>query len=118
VIAFTPDIASVNYGKNCSFYQTLHLLQPSMVKASCHCRTDHHAARHLLKLMSRDVESFVLKVGSTMFFCTAQKMLLILRRALNLSRKFITRFCVTFLFVGLIFSKLLIVCCSVGSPKI
>jgi len=33
-----------------------------MVKANCHCHTDHHAARHLLKLISCDVESFVLKV--------------------------------------------------------
>jgi len=28
VIAFTADIASVTYGKNCSFNQTLYLLQP------------------------------------------------------------------------------------------
>jgi len=51
VIAFKADIASVNFGKNCSFNQALYLLQTSMIKTNCHCHTDHHAERHLLKLV-------------------------------------------------------------------
>jgi len=47
----------------------------------------------------------------------SSKNLLILKNAFNLSRKCVTRFCVTFLFVGLLSYKLLIVYCSVGSPK-
>jgi len=116
VIGFTADTASVNYGKNYSFHQTLYLLQPSMIKANCHCHIDHDAERQLLKLMSCHVESFVLKACNA--FSHSSKMWLILRNALNLSRKSITRFCVTFLIVGLLSSKLLIVYCSVGSPKI
>jgi len=33
-----------------------------MIKASCHCHIVHNASRHSLKLVSYDVESFVLKI--------------------------------------------------------
>jgi len=62
VVVYTADNASVNYGKVCSVFQNLRLLQRNMIKANCHCHIVHNATRHSLKLVSYDVESFILKV--------------------------------------------------------
>ena len=48
-----------------------------MIKSKCHCHADHHPERHLLMLMSCDVESFVLKVCNA--FSHSSKILLILK---------------------------------------
>ncbi len=64
VVAYGADNASVNYGRTCSVFQKLQMLNSSILKANCNCHILHNAAKHCMKLLSFDVESLVLKVFS------------------------------------------------------
>ena len=81
MVAYTADNASANYGKIRSVFQKLRLLLPNMIKGNCHCHTVHNAVRHSQKLVSNDVESFVLEVYHAY---SLSQILLMLKNALNI----------------------------------
>lgn len=62
MVAYGADNASVNYGRNCSVFQKLLQLEPSVIKANCNCHIVHNTAKHCMKKLSFDVETLVMKV--------------------------------------------------------
>lgn len=71
MVAYGADNASVNYGRNCSVFQKLKHLQPSVIKANCNCHVVRNAAKHSMKKLSYDVETLVIKVFNQ-FSCSAK----------------------------------------------
>jgi hypothetical protein len=71
MIAYGIDNASVNYGRNCSVFQKLKLLQPSVIKANCNSHVVHNAAKHCMNKLSNDVETLAIKVFNE-FSCSAK----------------------------------------------
>jgi len=65
VSAYAADNASVNFGVNNSVYQKLAAEEnPDIIAAHCNDHILHNCAKNALKLLSFDVENFVMKVYS------------------------------------------------------
>lgn len=77
--SFGADSANVNYGRNNSVYVHLknHFSNTNLIAGRCNVHVLHNTCKHGLKLLSHDVESFVLKVYSE--FSSSAKELQVLK---------------------------------------
>lgn len=66
VVAYGADNASVNFGKHKSVFQNLKkgLNNENMIPGHCNAHIIHNTAKHALKLLNYDVETFVMRVFS------------------------------------------------------